>query len=241
MADQKNKTAIVTGAGSGVGRAAAVLLAGDGYNVVLVARTKETLEETAEMVATEGAGDVESLVLPADLTDPDVPQMIVDKTLEKFGRIDAIANVAGAAPLRPIHQNTAETWRTCIDTNLSYVVLLTAAVWPHFRKRKSGVIVNVSSMASIDPFPGFSMYASAKVGLNMFTKVTADEGAKPGIKAVAVAPGAIETPMLRENFAEKTLPTDKTLDPFEVAGVIRDCITGEREFKSGEVIEMPSP
>jgi len=77
--------------------------------------------------------------------------------------------------------------------------------------------------------------------MRMFTRCTAQEGEKLGVKAVAIAPGAIETPMLRENFNEKTIPADKTLDPMQVAAALVECIIGEREFESGGVIEMPSP
>ena len=86
-------------------------------------------------------------------------------------------------------------------------------------------MVNVSSMASIDPFPGFATYAAAKIG----------------VKAVAVAPGAVETPMLRSMFNEQMIPKDKALSPEQVAKIITDCITGERAFTSGETIAVPSP
>ncbi len=98
-------------------------------------------------------------------------------------------------------------------------------------------MVNVSSMASIDPFPGFSIYAASKLAVNMFTRCIAQEG----LRAVAIAPGAVETPMLRGLFDESVIPRDKALDPAEVAKVIVDCITGNRAFESGEVITVPSP
>jgi NAD(P)-dependent dehydrogenase (short-subunit alcohol dehydrogenase family) len=234
-----HKCAVVTGAGSGIGRSTARLLARAGYNVVLVGRTRAKLEETAASL--RDGPPHESLVLSVELTDPAATRAIVDHALAAFGRIDAMANVAGAAPLLPIEKITPEIWRDCIDANLSYVVNLTAAAWPTFRKQKSGVIVNVSSMASIDPFPGFSIYAAAKVGINMFTKCTASEGKEIGVRAVTVAPGAVETPMLRGLFSETQLPRDKTLRPEEVAKVICGCITGDRKFESGEVIVVASP
>ena len=132
----------------------------------------------------------------------------------------------------------------CIAVNLKSVIYLTRAVWPTFKAQKDaggGAICNVSSMATKDPFPGFNVYAAAKAGVNLFTKATADEGKRINVTAAAVAPGAIETPMLRANFPEKTIPTDKTLDPLTVAGVIRDVLTGAREFEPGETIFLPSP
>lgn len=229
---------IVTGAGSGIGRSTSLRLAALGYHVVLVGRTRSKLEATAAKIQ---AASGEALVLPADLTDAEQTRRIVDHALGAFGHIDALANVAGAAPLQPIERITPEIWRNCIDANLSYVVNLTAVAWPVFRRQKSGTIVNVSSMASIDPFPGFSIYAAAKIGINMFTRCTASEGAAIGVRAVTVAPGAVETPMLRGLFDESKIAHDKTLSPEEVAQVIADCVTGKREFISGEVIVVASP
>jgi NAD(P)-dependent dehydrogenase (short-subunit alcohol dehydrogenase family) len=96
----------------------------------------------------------------------------------------------------------------------------------------------VSSMASIDPFPGFAAYAAAKAGLNMLTHVTAREGAAIGLKAVAIAPGAVETPMLRSAFDERAIPRHAALSPQAVASLIADCITGRRAFQPGEVIQI---
>lgn len=245
----ERRCAIVCGAGSGVGRATAILLASEGFDVVLVARTREKLEETASMAV--GRDGAQAVVMPADLEKPETPRAIVEQTIARFGRVDAIANCAGAAPNLPIEKITEREWRRCIDGNLSYVVHMTAAVWPAFQRPRAGgsrgsggsggVIVNVSSMSSIDPFPGFSIYAAAKIGLNMFTRVTASEGAKLGIRAVAIAPGAIETPMLRGLFSEEVLPPERTLAPTRVGELIRDCITGTRAFESGETIVLPSP
>ena len=229
------QVAIVTGAGSGIGRAVAVQLGAEGYCVVLVSRGRAGLEATAEAV------DGETFVYPADVTDTDVVTTLTEDVLASFGRIDALVNVAGYAELLPIEHVTAEHWRKTIDVNLSAPVLLTAAVWPTFKKQRSGIVVNVSSMASVDPFPGFATYAAAKIGLNMFTNCTATEGEPIGVKAVAVAPGAVETPMLRAIFDETMIPADKALSPDAVAEVIRDCITGAREFQNGETIVLPSP
>ena len=230
-------TAIITGAGSGIGQATAQILAAAGYRLVLVGRSEEKLNDTAARVASHG---IDSLVLTADITQADECQRIVQSAISTFGSLDALANVAGYAALLPIAKVTDDIWRLNIDTNLSAIVHLTAAAWPHL-KVNGGVIVNVSSMASIDPFPNFAIYAAAKAGVNMFTKCTASEGAKSNIKAVAIAPGAVETPMLRAMFNEKMIPKSRALSPVDVGQVIADCITGQRTFSSGETISIPSP
>lgn len=231
----EERIAIVTGAGSGIGRAVAVRLGAAGYCVVLVSRSREMLEQTAELV--EG----DTFVYPADVSEPDAVGMLVEDVMASFGHIDALVHVAGFAELLPIEKITPEHWRKTIDVNLGAAVLLTAAAWPTFIAQQSGVVVNVSSMASIDPFPGFASYAAAKIGVNMFTKCTANEGEAIGVKAVAVAPGAVETPMLRSMFDESMIPADKALSPDAVAEVICHCVTGERAFENGETIVMPSP
>ncbi len=236
-----HKTAIVTGAGSGIGRQTSIQLAAAGYHLVLVSRTRDQLEETADLAADATSLSVQCDVTPTDLCDPVATRSLVEKTIDRFGRIDAIANVAGYSPLQPIEETSIEEWESVIDTNLSCVVHLTAEAWPILRKQGGGVIVNVSSMASIDPFPGLSIYAAAKAGLNMFTKCTAREGEPHGIRAVGIAPGAVETPMLRSLFDLDAIPHERTLDPKDVARTIRDCITGNRQFESGETILMPSP
>ena len=111
----------------------------------------------------------------------------------------------------------------------------------HNVEQQSGFIGSVSSMASIDPFPGFSIYAAAKAGVNLFTLVTGREGQKIGVRAMAVAPGAVETGMLRKLFDESVIPADATLSPDEVAKVIVDCLENKRAFEVGQTIELPSP
>ena len=225
--------ALVTGAGSGIGRATALRLAGRGYAVALVGRTGSKLGETA--AACPGG---QTLEISADLADPAACISAVKQMVQRFGRIDALCNIAGWAKLASIANTTNEQWRTTLDTNLSAVFYLTRAAWPNFERQRRGVIVNVSSMASIDPFPGFAAYATAKAGLNMLTRISAREGTAIGVTTVCIAPGAVETPMLRSAFDETAIPRHATLDPDTIAELICGCITGERPFTSGEVIPI---
>lgn len=236
----KRPVALVTGAGSGIGKACATLLASNGYDIALVARTRKTLEETAAACSKLDPA-CQTLVLPADISEADMPDAIINDITDHWGRLDALLNIAGSAPLMPIDQITPQSWRSCIDSNLSGAVLLTAAAWPVFKRQKSGFVGNVSSMASIDPFPGFAMYAAAKTGLNMFTHCTAQEGQAINVRAVAVAPGAVETPMLRQNFGQEIIGKDKTLPPDAIAQLLCDCLMKLRVFKSGETILLTSP
>ncbi len=235
----ETRTAIVTGASSGIGRAACLLLAREGFNLALVARRRDQLDATAAE-AKRLNGLTRCLVLPIDLRDEQAVGALVVKAEAEFGRVHALVNVAGSAPLLPIERVTPEIG-DCLDANLSYVVAMTAAAWPMFRRQGGGMIVNVSSMASIDPFEGFAIYAAAKAGLNMFTLATGREGQSIGVRAVAIAPGCVETPMLRQNFGTDVVPPNQALAPESVAKVIVDCVVGRRAFKPGETILVPSP
>lgn len=231
---------IVTGAGSGVGRDVACLMSEAGWRVVLVGRTLEKLEATAEMVKEEVPNGPELRCVAADLSSVEACESVVAETVEAFGRVDGLVNVAGDAPLQPIGKITKSIYDRCLDINLKAVVFLTQACWRHFKEGGGGAVVSVSSMASVDPFTGFNVYAAAKAGVNLFTKAVADEGKRANVTAFSVAPGAIETPMLRANFSEKLIPSDKTLDPVVVAGHVRDGLLRRGEFRNGETFVLAS-
>ncbi|MEM7681470.1 MAG: SDR family oxidoreductase [Planctomycetota bacterium] len=237
----RKPTAIVTGAGSGVGRDLALLLAEEGLRVVMVARTESKLREAEAFIRSEGTPTAELEVRPCDVSDSHAVKSLVDGVAEAFGGVDYLANVAGAAPIQPIERIEDDALRANLAVNFESVVYLTRACWPYFKKQKAGAVCNVSSMAAFDPFRGFNMYGAAKAAVNLFTKATADEGQRLGIRAAAVAPGAIETPMLRQNFSTKAIPETNTLDPLDVAAVIRDVLLGRREVEPGGTIQMPSP
>lgn len=223
--------AVITGAGRGIGRATAVLLAQHHYRVALLSRTRAELEQTRDLC---GGG----LVLPIDVTDPDAVEAAIREVLTQFGRIDAAIHCAGIAPVRSISEMTVQEWHTVVDTNLSAAFYLCKAVWPTFTQQKSGVVVNVSSVSARDPFAGFAAYGAAKAGLNLFGYSAAREGQKIGVRVHTIAPGAVETAMFRQNVTPEQFPTDRTLSPEEVGRVILQCVLGEMRYTSGEVIYL---
>jgi NAD(P)-dependent dehydrogenase (short-subunit alcohol dehydrogenase family) len=229
--------ALITGASRGIGQAAAVALAKLGYRLALVARTTASLEETARL-----AGAVDALLLPADVTDAAQVRALVHRTIDRFARLDALVNIAGIAPVRSIEDMSIDEWRATIDTNLSAVFYLTKYAWPHLKTAATAdqpsVIVNVSSLASRDPFPGFAAYGAAKAALNVFDLVAAREGEPAGIAVHTIAPGAVETEMFRQLMTPEQYPTDKTLAPQEVADVIAQCVIGRLRHTRGEVIYL---
>ncbi|HZL38369.1 MAG TPA: SDR family oxidoreductase [Tepidisphaeraceae bacterium] len=222
-------TAILTGAGRGIGRATAVRLAKLGYRLALLARSQHELEETARVC---GGG----LVIPTEVTDPEAVERAVAQTLGAFGRIDAAIHCAGVAPARPIFEMSIDEWRAVIDTNLSAAFYLCRSVWPIFARQGGGVIVNISSHAARDPFPGFAAYGAAKAGVNLFGLSAAREGQSIGVRVHTIAPAAVETAMFRQLLSHEQYPTAKTLSPDDVAKVIEQCVTGELRYTSGEVV-----
>ncbi len=224
--------ALITGAGRGIGRATARLLAQRDYFVCLASRTEAELHETAETIGEQ------SMILPLNVTDAAAVTAAVARIDQQFGRLDAVINCAGVAPLLPIEQTTPAIWQNVMNTNLSAAYFVCYAAWPIFRRQRRGVIVNVSSEAARDPFEGFSAYGAAKAGLNSLGKSLAREGASIGVRVHTVAPAAVETAMFRKLLSPAQFPTDQTLSPTDVADLIVQCIAGDLRHTSGEVIYL---
>jgi 3-oxoacyl-[acyl-carrier protein] reductase len=222
--------AIITGAGRGIGRATAVNLHRRGYDLVLAARTQADLDETNALA------ERSALAVACDVADPDAIEQLVARAVARFGNVHAVVHSAGVAPMLGIEEVTPQRWREIVDVNLSAAIFLARAVWPVFRARKSGVIVNVSSFSARDPFPGLGAYGAAKGGINVLGLALAREGAAYGIRVHTVAPAAVETQMFRKLVPPERYPTERTLAPEDVAHVIGQCVAGDLRYASGEVI-----
>jgi len=233
--------AIVTGAGSGVGLETTRLLASKGWSVALAARTREKLEAARAALQGEGCDAGRVLVHDCDVADPDRVAGLVRATHERFGRIDALVNNAGLAALRPIDKSDPAFLQEMFAVNALGPAYAISACWPIFREQKRGCVVNVATKGTADPFPGFFAYAGAKASVNTFVKSVANEGKRFNIRGFSVAPGAIDTPMLRSMWDEKVLPSDKCLKAADVAAVIVACIEGERDDENGETIYLLPP
>lgn len=229
------KVALVTGAGSGIGRETATLLSAHGFTVVLLGREESKLRGTVARL--KGPHRLHS----CDVSDPRRLIEVIAATLAGFGHIDVLINNAGYAPSMNIDEHTPEILRRTFDTNSLAPAVAISRVWSAMQNAGGGRIINVSSMSAFDPFPGFFAYAASKAALNMLTKVAAKEGAVFGIRVFGIAPGAVETPMLRTIVSPGELPRERTLSPEQVAQVIVQCAMGERDAQSGETILLPSP
>ena len=230
-----NPVAIVTGAGSGIGRATAVMLAQRGYALALVGRREAALRDTAAMLKSQ------SIAVATDISDAAACESLISATESKLGRIDVLINNAGSAPMVPIEKSGPTVIDEVFDVNALGPAYLIHFAWPVFVRQKRGCIVNVSTMGTIDPFPGFFAYAAAKASVNLMALSCANEGKRHGIRAFSVAPGSVETAMLRGNFPESKLPRSRVLTPEAVAQVIVDCVEGKRDSENGKTIVVPSP
>ena len=206
---------IVTGGGSGIGRAISVRFAEAGAQVVAASRSREALEETQAIIkGTGGRCDIECV----DVTVAEQVDRLIAAVVGRYGRIDVLVNNAGVAPLGSIDAITPDRFDQLVAVNIAGVFYGSRAVFGIMRERGGGVIVNLSSVASVDPFPGLAAYGATKAWVNAWTKGLADEGKEHGIRVYAVAPGAVETPMLRGAFPE--FPAEQALAPSDVAELV---------------------
>ena len=184
----KTRTVLVTGAGSGIGRATAHAFADEGAHVVAVGRREAALVETA--------GHDPSRISPlvADLTAADGPETVVRTALDRHGRHDVLVNNAGIVNARSLRTYTRATVEPLLATNLLAPVLLTQAALPALEDSR-GVIVNVTTSVGQRGWPGNSLYAAGKAALEVLTRSWAVELAPLGIRVAAVAPGAVDTPI----------------------------------------------
>jgi NAD(P)-dependent dehydrogenase (short-subunit alcohol dehydrogenase family) len=195
MGQLQGRVAVVTGAGTGIGRATAVALAGEGAWVVAVGRRREPLDETVD--ALDGDPD-SSFAATADVTDGDAVERVVADVVQRWGRIDLLVNNAGLnVARRDLAALSVADWHAVLQVNLTGTFLMTHAVLPVMREQGAGTIVNVSSIAGLRA-RGFTgpAYNAAKAGVNSLTESINLAERRNGIRACAVCPGEVETPIL---------------------------------------------
>ncbi|MCR2802459.1 SDR family NAD(P)-dependent oxidoreductase [Paenibacillus soyae] len=187
------RVAMISGAGTGLGRATAIAFAESGASVVLLGRRLERLEQTASIVL-ERTGRT-SLTIQSDVTDEQQVMGAVESALAEHGRIDILLNNAAVLEPGSVMDLSAEEWQKQIATNLTGPFLLTKAVLPSMRKQKYGRIINITSSLSQNGAGGYAAYSAAKAGLESLTRTVADEEHEHGILVNLYNPGSLRSEM----------------------------------------------
>jgi len=187
----ENKVALVTGGGTGIGRAISLKFASEGADIAVSSRNIDNLNKVCGEIEALGRS---SLAVAADVCKKTQVESMVKKVIDKFGRIDILVNNSGTSRMCPIMEFTEEDWDMVIDTNVKGVFLCTQAVAKDMVKNKYGKIINISSTSSLGAIViGQSAYCSSKFAVNGFTKACAKEFGPYGINVNAIAPGRIMT------------------------------------------------
>ena len=242
------KTAIITGGGTGIGKATARLFAQEGANVVITGRTEERLIETADDINDAGA---EISFRVSDVSNERDCIETIESTLGKYGSIDILFNNAGVCYKSNTHETATDVWDETFDVNVKGVYLMSKHTIPHMIRQGGGSIVNNSSILGLKASPaGFAAYSASKGAVNQLTRSMALEYADKGIRVNAVCPGTIYTPMMDELFEEwgdrelgekryiSVHPIGRLAQPEEIAHAVLYLCDDRIKFITGTMLSV---
>lgn len=219
--------AIITGAGSGIGAAIAHSLSSSGYDLVLAGRRETLLQDLANEIKTQ------CLVTACDVREESQIQDCIGKTVEHFGKIDVLVNNAGIFQPTPIDETSAEVWDEIMDSNLRSAFLMCKYAWPYLKESK-GQIMNISSISATMGFPGGAAYCASKFGMNGLTAVLSVEGKPLGIRAFAVCPAQVATPIWEQRADAEQL--EKMMTAEQIADFVTYLVNSPRNINFAPVV-----
>jgi meso-butanediol dehydrogenase / (S,S)-butanediol dehydrogenase / diacetyl reductase len=236
----ENKTAIITGAGSGIGQACAWAFYQEGANVVLFGRREDKLKETAQELGSR------AMTVTGDMTQSEDLDRLVQETQSKFHRIDILVNNAGLFKGAPLHEISDEHYDEMMDVNMRSIFQLTRRVLPVMMDQKSGNIIHISSILGIIAVPQVAAYNVSKGALNQFSRSIAVEYGSYSIRSNAICPGLIRTEMTAELMEDKKLmqewsreyPIGRFGEPKDVANACLFLASDESSFITGAVLPV---
>ena len=229
----KNRVAIITGGGRGIGREVAILFASEGAKVMVSARSSDQIAKVVEEISASGG---EAIGVNADVSREDDVRRIVDETMENFGRVDVLVNNAGILEPGPIASVDSESWRRVIEVNLFGTFYCTKAVTPILIGQGWGRIINMSSRSGKMGHPSLTAYCASKHGVVGLTKALAEELAPFNITVNAICPGVVETDMVSETVKEQV--GDKIIKPSQIADLALYLASESASSITGEAISI---
>jgi NAD(P)-dependent dehydrogenase (short-subunit alcohol dehydrogenase family) len=237
----ENKVALVSGSGSGIGRATAERLASEGAKVFCSDINEDAVQNTANQIKANGG---EATAIRCDVSNPEQVTATVAAVVEKYGQLDILANVAGYGFFRRTTETTFEEWSRMLSVNLTGTFLMCQAAIPHILQTR-GAIINTASVAGVKSHPYSAAYCASKGGVVLLTKALAVEYGRKEIRINCVCPGGIETPLINEfklppGVSEAALvrisPLGRMGLPTEVAGTIAFLASDDATYINGAAI-----
>lgn len=232
MTEIKEKVAVVTGAGRGIGRAIAVELARNGARVVVAARSVAELEETARMAGSAS-------VMPTDVRKKDEIRRLLEHAETQFGPVDILVNAAGIGVAGPVMEFSDSNYDDILDTNLKAIFFASRFVLPSMIERRTGHIINIASIAGKVGSANIAVYCASKFGVVGFTQALAEEVRQHGVRVSLICPGSTDTSFLGSS-SKSSKSRDKMLSPSDVAHAVMTIVTQEANSFISEVVIRPT-
>ncbi|MCM3088409.1 SDR family oxidoreductase [Bhargavaea ginsengi] len=232
MENLQGKTAIVTGASSGIGKAIARRLANEGINVVLAARNTEKLMDVAEAINSSGSG--KAIAVPTDMADKTSVGELVQKAEEVYGSVDVLVNNAGQMLAGTVRSGKTEEWDSMIDVNIKGVLYGANAVLPGMISRGAGHILNIDSVSGHEVTRTSTVYSATKFAVRAVSMGLEKELARTGVRVTNISPGMVDTPLMGSRSVDR-----KILDPENIADAIVYALTQPAHVNVNEITIRP--